>query len=108
MSTTDSTKCDQLKVTAYKMVAHPALSVKDAMTIAKFTNDEIKDTKLQQKVLRCLPNKGKCHMIQLRSENAEEGSIIYSIDVENTNDMSPITDDSKTKQKQKSWQLTMS
>jgi hypothetical protein len=55
-------------------------------------------------------------MIQLRSENAEEGSIIHSIDVENTNnsDMSPITDVSTTsllnsdiKQKQKSRRLTV-
>ena len=70
MSTTDSTKCDWLKVAAYKMVAHPGLSVKDAMTIAKFTDDEIEDKKLRQKVLRCLPGKGKHHMIQLRSEDA--------------------------------------
>ncbi len=67
------------------MVAHPGLSVKDAMMIAKFTNDEIEDKKLWQKVLRRLPGKGKRHMIQLRSENAEEGSSIHSIDNENTN-----------------------
>ncbi len=91
--------------------------MKDAMTIAKFTDDEIEDKKLRQKVLRCLPSKGKRHLIQLRSENAEEGSIIHSIDVENTNnsDMSPITDKSMTsllnsdsKQKQKSRRLTVS
>jgi hypothetical protein len=46
MSTTDSTECDRLKVAAYKMVAHPGLSVKDAMIIAKFTDDEIEDKKL--------------------------------------------------------------
>jgi hypothetical protein len=56
-------------------------------------------------------------MIQLRSENAEEGSIIHSIDVENTNnsDVSPITDDSAMSlldsdgtQKQKTRRLTVS
>ncbi len=91
--------------------------MKDAMRIAKFTDDEIEDKKLRQKVLRRLPGKGKRRMIQLRSENAEEGSITHSIDVENTNnsDMSPITDNSTTsllnsdsKQKQKSRQLTVS
>jgi hypothetical protein len=54
-------------------------------------------------------------MIQLMSENAEEGSIIHSIDVKNRNnsDLSPITDNSMTsllnidgKQRQTSRQLT--
>ena len=92
MSTTDSTESDRLKVAVYKRVAHPGLSVKDAMTIAKFT--EIEDKNMQRKVLRRLPGKGKHGMIQLMSENAEEGSIIHSIDIENQNnsDMSPITD----------------
>ena len=98
MSTTDSTESDRLKVAVYKMVAHPGLSVKDAMTIAKFTDDEIEDKNMQRKVLRRLPGKGKRGMIQQMSENAEEGSIIHSIDIENQNnsDMSPITDNSTT------------
>ena len=117
MSTTDSTESDRLKVAVYKMVPHPGLSVKDAMTIAKFTDDEIEDKNMQRKVLRRLPGKGKRGMIQQMSENAEEGSIIHSIDIENQNnsDMSPITDDSTTsllnsdsKQKQKSRRLTVS
>ncbi len=97
------------------MVSHPGLSVKDAMMMAKFTDDKIEDINIQHKVLRCLPGKGKCGMIQLMSENVEEGSIIHSIDVENrkNSDVSPITDDSTTsllnsdgKQKQKSRWLT--
>jgi hypothetical protein len=43
MLTTKSTECDWLNVAMSKMVAHPGLSVKDAMTIAKFTDDEIED-----------------------------------------------------------------
>ncbi len=98
------------------MVVHPGLSVKDAMTITRFINDKIEDKNMQRKVLQRLPGKGKHGMIQLMSENAEEGSIIHSIDVENRNnsDMSPITDNSMTSllnsdgnQKQKSRQLTV-
>jgi hypothetical protein len=66
------------------------------MTVARFTDDKIEDKNMQRKVLRRLPGKEKHGMIQLMSENAEEGSIIHSIDIENRNntDMSPITDDS--------------
>ncbi len=117
MSTTDSTRCNWLKVAVYKMVAHPGLSVKDAMTIAKFTDNKIEDKNMQCKVLRRLPCKGKHRMKEIMSENAEKGSIIHFIDVENRNnsDVSPITNDSTTsllnsdgKQKQKSRQLTVS
>ena len=83
MSTTDSTECDRLKVAAAKMMAFPGLSVKDAMLIAKFTDDEVEDKRMRQKVLRRLPGKGKRRMKELTSESAEEGSTIRSIDVEN-------------------------
>ncbi len=48
-------------------------------------------------------------MKELMSDNAEEGSIMQSIDVDNINniDVSPITDDSATKQMQKSRRLTV-
>ena len=110
MSTTDSTECDRLKLAAAKMMAFPGLSVKDAMLIAKFTDDEVENKCLQRKVLRRLPGKRKRNMIGLGNECAEEGSIIQSIDVENRNnsDVSPITDDSATKQMQKSRRLTVS
>ena len=117
MSTTDSTECDRLKLAAAKMVALPGLTVKDAMLIAKFTDDEIDDKNMRQKVLRRLPGKGKRRMKELTSGNAEEGSIMQSIDVENgkNSDVSPITDDSATsllnsdgKQMQKSRRLTVS
>ncbi len=48
MSTTDSTECDWLKVAVYKIVAHPGLSVKDVMTITKFTDNKIEDKNMQQ------------------------------------------------------------
>ena len=70
--------------------------MKDAMLIAKFTDDEIEDKRMRQKVLRRLPGKGKRRMKELTSESAEEGSTIRSIDVENgkNSDISPITSDS--------------
>ena len=73
------------------MVALPGLTVKDAMIIAKFTDDEIEDKNMRQKVLRRLPGKGKRRMKELTSDNAEEGSIMQSIDVEdiNNSDVSP-------------------
>ncbi len=110
MSTTDSTKCDRLKVAVAKMVALPGLIVKDAMKLADFSIQEREDKKMQQKVLRGLPGKGKRCMKELMSVNAEEGSIMQSIDVDNINnsDVSPITDDSATKQMQKSRRLTVS
>ncbi len=51
MSTTNSTKCDWLKEAVYKMVLYPGLSVKDAMTITKFKEDEIEVINIQHKVL---------------------------------------------------------
>jgi hypothetical protein len=117
MSTTDSTECDRLKLAASKMVSLPGLSVKDAMAIARFTDDEIEDKNMQRKVLWRLPGKGKRNMRELTSDNAEEGSIMHSIDVENRNnsDVSPITDDSAMSlldsdgtQKQKTRRLTVS
>jgi hypothetical protein len=117
MSTTDSTECDRLKLAAAKMVAFPGLTVKDAMLIAKFTDDEIEDKRMRQKVLRRLPGKGKRRMKELTSESAEEGSTIRSIDVENgkNSDISPITSDSASSllqsdgtQKHKSRRLTVS
>ena len=98
MSTTDSTECDRLKVAVAKLVAIPGLTVKDAMLIAKFTDDEVEDKSMQRKVLRGLPGKGKRHMKEIVSKSSEEGSIIESIDVENekTSDISPITDNSLT------------
>ncbi len=98
------------------MVSLPGLSVKGAMTIARFTDDEIEDKNMQRKVLQRLPGKGKRNMRELTSDNAEEGSIMHSIDVENRNnsDVSPITDDSAVSlfdsdgtQKQKTRQLTV-
>ena len=97
-------------------MSHPTLSVKDAMLIAKFTDDEVENKCLQRKVLRRLPGKGKRNMIGLGKECAEEGSIIQSIDVENEkdSDLSPITDDSARSllnsdgsQKKKSRRLTV-
>jgi len=117
MSTTNSTECDRLNLAAAKMVALPGLTVKDAMLIAKFTDDEIEDKRMRQKVLRRLPGKGKRRMKELTSESAEEGSTIRSIDVENgkNSDISPITDDSASSllqsdgtQKHKSRRLTVS
>jgi hypothetical protein len=98
MSTTDSTKCDRLKVAVSKLVAIPGLTVKDAMLIAKFTDDKVEDKSMQRKVLRGLPGKGKRRMKEIVSKSSEEGSIIESIDVENekTSDISPITDNSLT------------
>ncbi len=49
MSTTDSTECDCLKQAAANMVAHPTLSVKDAMKLADFSVDEREDKTLRQK-----------------------------------------------------------
>jgi hypothetical protein len=49
MSTTDSTKCDRLKVAAY---------VKDAMTIAKFTDDEIEDKNYDKRSSYTCPARG--------------------------------------------------
>ena len=62
MSATDSIECDRLKLAVEKMVAHPGLSVKDAMTIAKFTDGEIEDDNMRRKVLRRLPGRGKHSM----------------------------------------------
>ena len=116
MSTTDSTECDRLKLAVAKMVALPGLSVKDAMIIAKFTDDEIEDKNMQRKVLRRLPGKGKRNMRELTSESAEEGSTIRSIVVENgkNSDVSPITSESASSllqsdgtQKHKSRRLTV-
>jgi len=45
-----------------KMVALPGLGVKDAMTIAKFTDGEIEDDNMRRKVLRRLPGRGKHSM----------------------------------------------
>ena len=92
------------------MVSHPGLSVKDVMTIAKFTDEEIEDKSMQRKVLRRLPGKGKRAMMQDTSDN----SIVQSIDVgnENTSDVvSPITEDSATsdgKSNKKSRRMTVS
>jgi hypothetical protein len=117
MSTTDSTECDWLKVAVAKMVALPGLSVKDAMLIAKFTDNEVENKSLQGKVLQHLPGKGKRNMRELARECTEEGSIIQAIDVENekNSDLSPITDNSATSllksdgsQKQKSRRLIVS
>ena len=98
MSTTDSTECDRLNVAVSKMVALPGLSVKDAMLIARFTDDEVEDKNMQRKVLRRLPGKGKRNMREIASKSAEEVSIIQSIDVENekNSDVSPITHDGAT------------
>ncbi len=81
-----------------KLVAIPGLTVKDAMLIAKFTDDKVEDKSMQRKVLRGLPGKGKRRMKEIVSKSSEEGSIIESIDVENekTSDISPITDNSLT------------
>jgi hypothetical protein len=46
MSVTDSTKWDQAAV---NMVAHPMLSVKDAMKLADFSVDKRDDKTLQKK-----------------------------------------------------------
>ena len=72
--------------------------MKDAMMIAKFTDNKIEDKNMQCKVLQRLPCKGKNRMKEIMSENAEEGSNIHSIDVENrkNSDVSPITDNSTT------------
>jgi hypothetical protein len=117
MSTTNSTKCDRLKVAAAKMLAFPGLSVKDAMKLADFSIEEREDKSLQRKVYRRLPGKGKRNMREIVKECAEEGSIIQSIDVANEkdSDLSPITDDSARSllssddsQKKKSRRLTVS
>ena len=117
MSTTDSTKCGWLKVAVFKLVSIPGLTVKDAMLIAKFTNDEVEDKSMQRKVLQCLPSKGKRHMREIARESAEEDSIIQSIiAVENkqNSDVSLITDNGTTRllksdgsQKQKSRQMSV-
>ncbi len=101
MSTTDSTKCDRLQVAVAKMAALPGLSVKDAMQLADFSLDEREDKNMRRKVLLRLPGKEKRNMRELMSDNAEEGSIMQSIDVENINnsDISPITDNSATNDK---------
>jgi hypothetical protein len=46
MSATDSTEWDRLKQAAANMVAHPMLSVKDAMKLADFSVDEREDKTL--------------------------------------------------------------
>jgi hypothetical protein len=51
MSTTKSTECNWLKAAVEQMVAHPTLSVKDAMKLADFTLNKREDKNLQQKVL---------------------------------------------------------
>ena len=76
MSATDSTKCDRLKQAAANMVAHPTLSVKDAMKLADFSVDEREDKTLRQKVLRRLPGKGKRCMKELTSKGGEVRSVI--------------------------------
>ena len=113
MSTTDSTECDRLKLAVEKMVAHPGLSVKDAMTIAKFTDGEIEDDNMRRKVLRRLPGKGKRRM----KEAIEDGTVINSVVVEKeqNSEVSPLTSDSATtvltsedSRKQKLQRLTVS
>ena len=96
MSTTDSTECDRLKQAAANMVAHPTLSVKDAMKLADFSVDEREDKTLQQKVLRCLPGKGKRRMKELTSKGGEVGSVVAFVDIEEgkNSDVSPLTGDS--------------
>jgi hypothetical protein len=62
MLATDSTKCDCLKLAVEKMVAHPGLSVKDAMKLADFSINEREDKNMRRKVLRRLPGRGKHSM----------------------------------------------
>ena len=96
MSTTDSTECDRLKQAAANMVAHPTLSVKDAMKLADFSVDEREDKTLQQKVLRRLPGKGKCRMKELTSKGGEVRSVVAFVDIEKekNSDVSPLTSNS--------------
>ena len=68
MSTTDSTKCDRLKLAVAKMVALPGLCVRDAMKLADFSIYEIEDESMQQKVFRRLPGMGKRHMREVIKE----------------------------------------
>ena len=75
MSATDSTECDHLKLAAAKMVAHPMLSVKDAMILAKLT---------------------KTYNKRSLSGHDEVGSLVKSINVEKgkNSDVSPLTSNS--------------
>jgi len=68
MSTTDSTECDRPKLAVEKMVAHPGLSVKDAMKLADFSIDKREDKNMQRKVLRRLPGKGKRRLKEVIKE----------------------------------------
>ncbi len=82
MSATDSTDCNRLKQATANMVAHPTLSVKDAMKLADFSVDEREDKTIRQKVLRGLPGKGKCRMKELTSKGGEVGSVVAFVDIE--------------------------
>jgi hypothetical protein len=91
-----TTDCDRLKLAAANMVAHPTLSVKDAMKLTDFTINEIKDKNLQQKVLQRLPGKGKRCIEESISKGGEVGSVVAFVDIEKekNSDVSPLTSDS--------------
>jgi hypothetical protein len=116
MSATNSTECDCLKLAAANIVAHPTLSVKDALKLTDFTINEIEDKNLWQKVLWRLPGKGKHRMKESMSKGGEVGSVVAFVDIEKeqNSDVSPLTSDSMTSllgsngsRKPKSWQMTV-
>jgi hypothetical protein len=108
MSTTESTECNHLKAAVEQMVAHPTLSVKDAMKLADFTLDEREDKNLQHMVLRCLPGK---------EETLEDNAVALSNSavIKRQSNVSPLTSSSgsmrkseDSTQKQKFQRLTVS